>query len=299
MPIEAAFVGTLAVLSHARGIVLYAVLGPFQARKPSGDIIAELAPRHRQLLALFLLNANSAVPRDTLINMLWNGRPTKSAPRNLTTYIAQMRRRLSPRDPSVSPLHTTEAGYLLSVPPGSVDVEAFNHFAAQGRIARDNGDYHNAAKMFENALSLWRGDALSDMRHVDELSAWAERLEEDRRAVTEDLFDVRLALGHHHEIVGGLTQWARRHPLRERPHRQLMLALHRSGRTCDATASYQRLRRTMVDRLGTEPSPDTQALHQRILTEDPASAPARVCAGHRFPCESDHRTDALTTEPTR
>ncbi|MBD3146148.1 AfsR/SARP family transcriptional regulator [Microbispora bryophytorum] len=276
---------------HARGTVFYAVLGPFLAMKPSGDVIAGLAPRHRQLLALFLLNPNTAVHRDRLIDLLWNGCPTKSAPRNLTTYIAQVRRRLSPRDPDLSPLHTLDGGYLLSVPPGSVDAAVFNHFAEQARIARENGDYHNAARMFENALSLWRGDALPAMRHVDELSAWAERLDEDRRAVTEDLFDVRLALGHHHEIVGGLAQWARRHPLRERPHRQLMLALHRSGRTHDASASYQRLRRTLVDRLGTEPSPDTQALHQRILTgDDLPSALTRLCAAHRPSRECDRRS---------
>ncbi|MBX6386443.1 MAG: AfsR/SARP family transcriptional regulator [Microbispora sp.] len=243
--------------------------------KPSGDVIAGLAPRHRQLLALFLLNPNIPVHRDRLIDLLWNGCPTNSARRNLTTYIAQMRQRFSPRDPGLSPLHTVEGGYLLSVPPESVDAEIFNRFAAQGRIARDNGDYHNAAKMFEKALSLWRGDALPGMRHVKELCAWAERLDEERRAVTEDLFDVRLALGHHREIVGGLAQWARRHPLRERPHRQLMLALHRSGRTRDASASYQRLRRALVDRLGTEPSPDTQALHQRILTGDTTGSAVR------------------------
>ena len=263
--------------------MLYAVLGPFLAMKPSGDVIAGLAPRHRQLLALLLLNPNIAVHRDRLIGLLWNGRPTKSAPRNLTTYIAQVRQRLSPRDPALSPLHSVDGGYLLSVPPRSVDAAVFNHFAAQGRIARENGDYHNAARMFENALSLWRGDALLAMRHVDQLAAWAERLDEERRAVTEDLFDVRLALGDHDDIVGGLTQWAGRHPLRERPHRQLMLALHRSGRTYDASASYQRLRRTMVDRLGTEPSPDTQALHQRILTGDdhsPALSSLRAAVQH-------------------
>lgn len=85
--------------------MLYAVLGTFLAMKPSGDVIAGLAPRHRQLLALFLLNPNIAVHRDRLIDLLWNGRPTKSAARNLTTYIAQMRQRLSPRDPTF--LHCT------------------------------------------------------------------------------------------------------------------------------------------------------------------------------------------------
>ncbi|WP_275410490.1 AfsR/SARP family transcriptional regulator [Microbispora corallina] len=99
--------------------------------------------------------------------------------------------------------------------------------------------------------------------------AWGDRLDEDRRSVTEDLFDVRLALGYHHEIVGTLGEWTSRHPLRERSHRQLMLALYRSGRSHDASIAYQRLRHRLVEQTGVEPAPATQALHHRILAADP------------------------------
>lgn len=80
--------------------MLYAVLGPFSAMNDRGDAIAGLAARHRQLLALLVLNPNIALHRDKLTGLLWNGRPTISAPRNLTTYVAQVRRRLSPAIPA-------------------------------------------------------------------------------------------------------------------------------------------------------------------------------------------------------
>ncbi|WTZ22307.1 AfsR/SARP family transcriptional regulator [Microbispora sp. NBC_01389] len=150
-----------------------------------------------------------------------------------------------------------------------MDVENFNSLTMRGRTARDNRDYHNAAELLEDALRLWRGDALLDLRRVDALAVWADRLDEDRRTVTEDLFDVRLALGQHHEVVSALTQWASTHPLRERPHQQLMLALHRSGRTHEASMAYQRLHRTLTDQMGAEPAPGTRKLHQRILADDP------------------------------
>jgi DNA-binding SARP family transcriptional activator len=50
---------------------------------------------------------------------------------------------------------------------------------------------------------------------------------------------------------------------------QLMTALHRSGSSWRALESYQRLRTTLVDELGLEPSPRLQRLHQAVLSADP------------------------------
>jgi class 3 adenylate cyclase/tetratricopeptide (TPR) repeat protein len=49
-----------------------------------------------------------------------------------------------------------------------------------------------------------------------------------------------------------------------------MLALYRSGRQADTLAAYRVARRTLADRLHTEPSQDLQRLEQAILAEDPA-----------------------------
>ncbi len=45
---------------------------------------------------------------------------------------------------------------------------------------------------------------------------------------------------------------------------------------------YERLRRTLADELGVDPTPPLQALHQRILTADPAdgSGPSKQALGH-------------------
>lgn len=245
--------------------MLYAALGPFLAYDSCGDVIAGLVPKHRQLLALLLLNANIAVHRDRLIDQLWNGRPPDSARRNLTTYIARLRRLLPPHDLELSPVRTSGNAYLLATPPHSTDAQLFDALAAAGRSARRNGELNSAAVHFDKALRLWRGDALFDLRGTDGLSAWAEQLDENRRSLTEDLFDVQLALDQHHQIVENLGQWTMRYPLRERPHRQLMLALHRSGRSDDASITYQRLRRTLIDEMGVDPTPGTQALYVRML----------------------------------
>ena len=51
---------------------------------------------------------------------------------------------------------------------------------------------------------------------------------------------------------------------------QLMTALHRSGSAWRALEAYQRLRGSLVEELGIEPSSRLRRLHQSILAADPA-----------------------------
>ena len=50
--------------------------------------------RQRALLAMLLLRANQAVPRDVLVDQLWGGRPPAGAQRTLEVYISRLRKTL-------------------------------------------------------------------------------------------------------------------------------------------------------------------------------------------------------------
>ena len=66
-----------------------------------------------------------------------------------------------------------------------------------------------------------------------------------------------------------ITRWT------SRSTRQLMLALYRGGRQADALAAYQRLRRTLDEELGIEPSQSLRDLELAILRQDSSlDAPA-------------------------
>src|SRR5262249_51090979 len=81
--------------------------------------------------------------------------------------------------------------------------------------------------------------------------------------------------GEHAQLVPELEQIAADHPLDERVHGQLMLALYRSGRQADALAVYHRLRHTLDEELGIDPGQALRDLETAILRQDPAlSAPA-------------------------
>jgi DNA-binding SARP family transcriptional activator len=250
--------------------VLFQVLGPFLAMDDEGVLFEVVRGKHRYLLALLLFNANLAVSSEYLIEHLWQGRAPRSALNNLRSYITQLRRLLAPTVSANSPIRTSANGYLLSINPEDVDAYLFEDLVAQGRRAVERSDLAAAADAYERALALWRGEALHGLEMGDELRAWQQRLHEERLAITEDLFDVRLSLGRHAELIGQLTDFTYRNPFRERAYAQLMLALHRCGRQSEALAVYRRLRDSLMTHIACEPTPLIRDLHHRILRADPS-----------------------------
>jgi YVTN family beta-propeller protein len=73
-----------------------------------------------------------------------------------------------------------------------------------------------------------------------------------------------------HVRVEARVALVQEHPVRERLHAQLILALYRSGRQADALEHYQNARRELLDQLGIEPSPALRELERAILAQDPA-----------------------------
>jgi DNA-binding SARP family transcriptional activator len=98
--------------------------------------------------------------------------------------------------------------------------------------------------------------------------------------VLEDRAEAELRLGRHERMVQPLRELIAQHPLRERFHGQLMLALAYSGRRAEALAVYQHARKTLVAQLGLEPGPQLRAVHERILAGDEARARAAPSGDH-------------------
>jgi YVTN family beta-propeller protein len=246
----------------------FRLLGPIEAEGENGAL-ALGSGKQRALLAVLLLNANTPVRREALIDALWGEDPPATADHGLDVYVSRLRKALG----TEAALVTRPGGYMLRIEVDQVDAARFERRVGEGRAALRAGDPSAAADALADALRLWRGPALADVR--DELAGRieGERLEELRLGATEDLFDAELALGRHEWLVPELQSFVARHPLRERPRRQLMLALYRSGRQADALAAYQDARRTLLDELGVDPSPELRALERQILEHDLALAP--------------------------
>src|SRR6266498_3188283 len=120
----------------------FRVLGPLEVVAAGRSL--ELGGRkQRALLALLLLEANRVVSSDRLIDALWEDDPTDTAPKALTVYVSQLRKLLGRER-----LETTPPGYRLRLEEGELDLDRFQRLVEEGRFA--------------DALSEWRGPALSD-----------------------------------------------------------------------------------------------------------------------------------------
>ncbi|MER5772201.1 AfsR/SARP family transcriptional regulator [Streptomyces sp. NPDC001985] len=229
------------------------------------------APKPRQLLAFLLLNANHMVRAEDCIRELWGSEPPRSAMSTLQTYVLQIRQalRTSRTDLSES-LVTRVQGYQLGIPPDDFDRTRFVDLAKQGRGEAAAGNAALAADLFTEALALWRGPALSDVRTGPMSTPHLVELEESRMGVLEQRIEAELALGRHRELLAELHSLSMLHPTHENIHAQLMVALYRSGQPTRAAGVYRRLRGVLGDSLGIAPVPRMKRLHQAIRAGSPS-----------------------------
>jgi DNA-binding SARP family transcriptional activator/pimeloyl-ACP methyl ester carboxylesterase len=247
----------------------FRILGSLEVRVDGGPV-ALGGPKPRGLLAVLLLHANQPVSAERLAVALWGEEAPAAAVKTIHVHVSRLRRALG--EPGL--LTTTPAGYRLRVLPGELDAERFAQLSEEAHLALADGRPERAASAARDALSLWRGPALAEFAFEAFAQAEARRLEEERLAALEVRVEADLAVGRHGELVGELQERVAAHPLRERLHGQLMLALYRSGRQSDALQAYRQARDVLVEQLGIEPGSELRALERAILAHDPALDPA-------------------------
>jgi DNA-binding SARP family transcriptional activator/streptogramin lyase len=241
----------------------FRILGPLEVVDEGRPVVLQRG-KQLALLAYFLLHPNELVSAERLIDALWGERPPPTAAKILQNAVSQLRRTLGE-----DRLVTQAPGYRFRLEQGELDLHRFEQLAQEGRTTRD-------ARVLGDALALWRGEPLANLR--DELFAQhaARQLEEARFSVLEERIDADLAAGHDALLVPELRQLIATEPLRERPYGQLMLALYRDGRQADALEIYQRARKMLSQEVGLQPSPQLQELERRMLNQDPGLAPGRA-----------------------
>src|SRR5919201_4734361 len=252
----------------------FRILGPLEVHD-DGRQIALGGPKQCALLGVLLLHANESVSSERLVDELWGDRPPARAHKLVQGYVSGLRKLLGP-----ARVVTRSPGYLVRVEPGELDALEFDRLVAAARTAEEPSD---KADRLREALELWRGTALADLRLEGFAAREAERLDERRLATLLERIEVDLELGRHAELVGELEALVAAHPLQERLRALLMLALYRAGRQADALEQYRSTRSLLADELGLEPSPELQRLERLVLTHDAELELPRVEAPVELP----------------
>src|SRR5215218_1514823 len=250
-----------------------AVIGPLEVQSDDLAPVPVPGAKERLLLAALAAGAPGVVRMDELVETLWDGDPPASARKSLQIHVVRLRSSLEPDRPRGSTgrfVLRRGLGYPLAVPREALDALRVGDLAGRGHAMLASGRPEEAAREFEAALGLWRGEPYAD---------WPDALfaEAERRRITEvcagaeaGLLEARLQLGRHAEVVPELERLVAEDPLREDWWRLLGLALYRAGRQADALAAARRARAVLADELGASPGPALRDMEAAILAQDPA-----------------------------
>ena len=261
------------------GAVRFRVLGPLEATR-AGAPVALGGSRPRAVLAALLLAGGHQMRMDALVDAVWGDSPPDTAVKTVQKYVSQLRAQLGTPGLIVSGAD----GYRLVT--ADVDSRDFEALVAEGM---DERSPERAAAALTRALELWRGEPYPDLPDLASAQTERRRLVEQRMAAIEALAEARLALGQHAAMIGWLHELVAAYPLRERLWGLLMRALYRGGRQAEALAAFARLRATLIDELGADPTPGLQALHERILRHE-EETPPRPARGPRLGAPPLHLT---------
>lgn len=281
------------------GAVLLRVLGTIEARSGPEDDWVGLSGQQRVVAALLASQLGWPCHTDRLVEAVWGEHAPPQASRLVQTVVSRLRRVLEPAEARGSRLRTVANGWVLDLDPNRVDRGRFEQLADQAGELADDGQPSAARDHLEEAVGLWRGRPFGDLADHALIGAAATRLEEKHVAAWQQLLRLRLAAGEADTVVADAHQLVATYPLRERLWAVLLHAQCQAGQPADALAAYQQLREHLADELGTEPSPDLQALHTAILRQEVPETIGPPTATASTPNSQTHRVGGQDPDPAR
>ncbi|MBV9855105.1 MAG: tetratricopeptide repeat protein [Streptosporangiaceae bacterium] len=238
------------------------VLGPLAGTR-DGAAVAMPRGRAGVLLAVLAMSAGQPVGVGRLAELIWGERRPEWVRPSIHNLVARVR--------SVVPgvVVTTPEGYLLDVDPDRVDLLRFRRLVRDAGQAADAGV---AAGLLDEALGLWRGEPLSDVRSPGLQRGVVPGLVEEWLLAVQRRAGLDLAGERQDRVIAELGPLTGRYPLREPLWELLIRALAAAGRPAEAIGQYHQARIVLAEELGVDPSAGLQELYQRLLQAGPDEA---------------------------
>ncbi|MFI9416610.1 BTAD domain-containing putative transcriptional regulator [Streptomyces werraensis] len=252
--------------------VRYRILGTTQAVRPDGTVVPVGGARLRALLTVLALRAGRTVPVGLLVEEVWDGDPPADATGAVQALVGRLRRVLG-----ADAVASADGGYRLTAAPDDVDLHRFERLAGEGLRALGDGDPAKAATVLDDALALWHGGPA--LPGLPDRTAEAARAETRHLDVLRARHTAALALGDAEQSLPELTALCDSHPLDEPLQTLRLRALRDTGRTAEALAAYEEVRRLLADRLGSDPGAELRALHAELLRPETPEPPPRPGGG--------------------
>lgn len=236
------------------------LFGGLEISQAGTTLNAFMSNKAPALLAYLAMN-QQAHQRDLLATLLWGELSDADARNNLRQVLTNLRKVV---DPYL--IVTRETIGFNPAAPYWLDVETFERHLATSRTLSPT----QQMAALQTATPLYRGDFLAGffVRDAPEFEEWMlaqkARLREVVLHVLHTLTGLQMRHGHYDLAIASAGQSLTLDPWREEAHRQLMLALARTGQRSAALAQYRNCQRILQRELGVEPSIETQSLFTRL-----------------------------------
>lgn len=229
---------------------------------------AEVTPsgsKLRNILSILALRAGDEVQRDELIEELNLIDTTGNAVNALHAHMARLRRWLQACGQSPDLVETVSSRYRLKVSRDTVDAHRFISSTERAMRLTPRTPLV-VARLLEDALSLWRGEALSDALDGPLGIAAADELNNWRAAARDTLLEAWSSLGNNMQVVINARKFISENPLNESLHVRYIDALCEMGRYAEAAEAYRKAEGVLRRELGVKPGAELRAAAAAITT---------------------------------
>jgi len=261
------------------------VLGPFHAQWSDGEPLEVTGKKTQGLLGYLAVESARPHSRERLAGLLWSETGDERARHNLRQALSKIRRSYGPL------ISSTGDTLALDLEQCSVDARDFDALARSKDVAD-----------LERCMALYRDDLLDGLVLREELyDEWLLGAQHQFRRTACDVIE-RLAVtladtDRPDEAVDVFNRRIAMDPACEPAHRHLMELFDRIGRRSDALRQYEFLADALGRELGTEPSPETNAVYERIRTAGGRGVPRESSPEVTSPRPSEHELPTVAVLP--
>lgn len=244
-------------------------LGPFELHCRGSLVPPDRVTRRKALTLLkFLLTCDGRpVPKDTLMELLWPEVEPEAGANRLRVVIHALRQLVEPPCLGGKWVFIQNEGdryHFNTGAPCRIDAKEFKMLVDLSRQAEAKGNAEAAARAYEEAVLLYRGDFLEDEPFAEWCWPERERLRETCLEALNRLAALCAKAGQWEQSLKHLRHALRINPHREELHRELMRCLWAAGRRDEALRQYEVCRELLKRELDVAPLPETLQLIQRI-----------------------------------
>ncbi|MEW5873387.1 MAG: tetratricopeptide repeat protein [Chloroflexota bacterium] len=208
----------------------------------------QLPTRKTEALLAFLAVQPGEHSRERLASLFWGDAGDQAARRSLRVALNALRKCLD--------------GRFLSSDRASVQLSRSAELWVDAVVFQEQLTLRTPADL-EAAIRLYQGDFMAE--HYDDWALEERQFLQSRYLETLLQFTRHLHSQSNYAGAIGMAQKALQvDPANESAHQHLMLSYHLAGDRTAALRQYQRCRQALLEQVGVAPSPETEALFERV-----------------------------------